>query len=431
MWIPLVDTHKDNGCLWVIPGSHKGAVAHHDLHESGKYLVIPHDHLKEGPWVCCEVPKGGVLLLTNKVMHASFKNTTQGVRWSMDLRYQSAALPTNAPITRLPDEITENIQAGVPAACYPPEADFLVRSKKRPDEVIRTPEQFNALRKNHERQKLPTGLASMETHGSDRSGRMIPMDRGITIKDIATRLGVHHTTVSRALRNHPDVNSKTRESVIKMARKLDYQPSSIARNFRTSRSTVIGLIVPNIHHHFFSHIISMITDMAYHHGFTVMTCQSNDDMHHEEQIIQSLIRNRVAGVLASIAQNNCRSDHYQALKARGIPLVFFDRFCQDLDVPKVSADNESGSAMAVNHLVGRDRKKIAIITGSCMVNVFAERLKGFKTALKHHGISPNEAFIVETGTEIYDGYEAAKYLMQRENRPDAVITVHFHRDAAS
>ncbi len=265
----------------------------------------------------------------------------------------------------------------------------------------------------------------METHGSDRSGRLIPMDRGITIKDIATRLGVHHTTVSRALRNHPDVNSKTRESVIKMARKLDYQPSSIARNFRTSRSTVIGLIVPNIHHHFFSHIISMITDMAYHHGFTVMTCQSNDDMHHEEQIIQSLIRNRVAGVLASIAQNNCRSDHYQALKARGIPLVFFDRFCQDLDVPKVSADNESGSAMAVNHLVGRDRKKIAIITGSCMVNVFAERLKGFKTALKHHGISPNEAFIVETGTEIYDGYEAAKYLMQRENRPDAVITVSF------
>ncbi len=150
MWIPLVDTHKDNGCLWVIPGSHKGAVAHHDLHESGKYLVIPHDHLKEGPWVCCEVPKGGVLLLTNKVMHASFKNTTQGVRWSMDLRYQSAALPTNAPITRLPDEITENIQAGVPAACYPPEADFLVRSKKRPDEVIKTPEQFDALRKNHE-----------------------------------------------------------------------------------------------------------------------------------------------------------------------------------------------------------------------------------------------------------------------------------------
>jgi hypothetical protein len=149
MWVPLVHTHKDNGCLWVIPGSHKGKVVDHILHESGKYLEIPPENLTDGPWVCCEVPKGGVLLLTNKVMHASFKNSTNGVRWSMDLRYQSAALPTNAPITRLPDEITENIEAGVPAACYPPEADFLVRSRKRPEEVIRTPEQFYALRANH------------------------------------------------------------------------------------------------------------------------------------------------------------------------------------------------------------------------------------------------------------------------------------------
>ena len=149
MWVPLVDTHKDNGCLWVIPGSHKGKVVQHDLHESGKYLAISEDHLADGPWVCCEVPKGGVLLLTNKVMHASFKNTTEGVRWSMDLRYQSASLPTNAPITRLPDELQENIEAGVPAACYPPEADFLVRSRKRPGEVIKTPDQFDELRRNH------------------------------------------------------------------------------------------------------------------------------------------------------------------------------------------------------------------------------------------------------------------------------------------
>ncbi|WP_372932347.1 phytanoyl-CoA dioxygenase family protein [Mariniphaga sediminis] len=148
MWIPLVDTSAVNGCLYVIPGTHKKGVVEHEMHGTGKYLSVKEELVPKENWVECAVPKGGVLLLSNKVIHGSFKNSTESVRWSMDLRYQSAKLPTNAQITRMEDEIVENIEAGVPAACYPPDADFLVRSKIRKDEVIVSYEEFKKLREN-------------------------------------------------------------------------------------------------------------------------------------------------------------------------------------------------------------------------------------------------------------------------------------------
>jgi phytanoyl-CoA hydroxylase len=153
-WVPLVNATKENGCLWVIPGSHHSPVVPHRLHSSGKYLEIEKDDLPPGDQVACKVPKGGVLFMTNRTVHGSFENTTECVRWSMDLRYQSAALPTNANVTRLEGEVQANIEAGVPAACYPPEADFLVRSRVRPREVIATAKAFNTLRATHQGQEV-------------------------------------------------------------------------------------------------------------------------------------------------------------------------------------------------------------------------------------------------------------------------------------
>ena len=149
-WLPLVTATEQNGCMWVIPGSHRQPVVPHQLHASGKYLEIAEADLPAGERVCCPVRKGGVLLMTNRTVHGSFANRTEIVRWSMDLRYQSAALPTNAPITRLPGEATPSQELGVPAACYPPEPDFLVRSQARPGEVVRTYEDFKALREGHQ-----------------------------------------------------------------------------------------------------------------------------------------------------------------------------------------------------------------------------------------------------------------------------------------
>jgi len=149
VWVPLVDATEERGCLWVMPRAHKGGLFSHQPDDAKFYLVIPDEELAGHHAIPAPVPKGGVLLLTNRTPHASFENKTDVVRWSMDLRYQSAALPTNAQITRLPGEAKSSASVGVPVACNPPEPDFLVRSHIRPDEVMKTADQFIALRRNH------------------------------------------------------------------------------------------------------------------------------------------------------------------------------------------------------------------------------------------------------------------------------------------
>jgi hypothetical protein len=160
VWLPLVNATTDNGCLWVLPGCHRGDVLPHHPAPGGKpYLYIDEADLPKGVEpVPVEVPKGGVLLMTNITPHVSFVNKTDGVRWSLDLRYQSAALPTNAEITKLPGDIEAAGLPGedtyVPPACYPPEADFLVRSQARPEQVVADPHRFAELRSRHSRVEM-------------------------------------------------------------------------------------------------------------------------------------------------------------------------------------------------------------------------------------------------------------------------------------
>lgn len=149
VWLPLVDADEERGCMWVIPGMHRGPVLTHRPDQISHYLEIDETLFEGRSPVCCPVDKGGVLLMTNRTPHASFENRSDIVRWSMDLRYQSAELPTNAPITRLEGEADVARDGSVPLACNPPEPDFLVRSRARPNEVMKTAEEFLALRANH------------------------------------------------------------------------------------------------------------------------------------------------------------------------------------------------------------------------------------------------------------------------------------------
>jgi ectoine hydroxylase-related dioxygenase (phytanoyl-CoA dioxygenase family) len=149
VWLPLVDATEERGCMWVIPGMHRGPVLTHQPDQMAHYLEIDETLFGGRQPVCCPVTKGGALLMTNRTPHASFDNKSDVVRWSMDLRYQSADLPTNAKIDRLPGEAAPALDGSVPLACNPPEPDFLVRSRLRPHQVMKTPEEFIALRMNH------------------------------------------------------------------------------------------------------------------------------------------------------------------------------------------------------------------------------------------------------------------------------------------
>ncbi|MEZ0327892.1 MAG: phytanoyl-CoA dioxygenase family protein [Fimbriimonas sp.] len=149
VWLPLVDATEERGCMWVVPGMHQGPVLNHHPDRMAHYLEIDEALFEGRKPVCVPVKKGGVLLMTNRTPHASFDNKSDIVRWSMDLRYQGAELPTNAKISRLPGEVLPTDDGSVPLACNPPEPDFLVRSQTRPDEVMKTADQFLKLRATH------------------------------------------------------------------------------------------------------------------------------------------------------------------------------------------------------------------------------------------------------------------------------------------
>jgi phytanoyl-CoA hydroxylase len=149
-WVPLVDVTDANGCLWFLPRSHRKGVATHNSVEGKPFLRILKENLpgSERP-VPVPMKKGDVVIFTNRTPHCSFENSTDGIRWSFDFRYQSARMPTNAHITRLPGEISPETDPHAPVSCRPPEPDFLVRSARRSDEVIRTADAFMRLREEH------------------------------------------------------------------------------------------------------------------------------------------------------------------------------------------------------------------------------------------------------------------------------------------
>ncbi|MDP4228554.1 MAG: LacI family DNA-binding transcriptional regulator, partial [Bacteroidota bacterium] len=152
----------------------------------------------------------------------------------------------------------------------------------------------------------------------------------VTIKDIANILGISISTVSRALKNHPDISEETKNQVKELAVKLNYEPNALALNLRRCRTNTIGVIIPEIVHHFFSSVISGIEDVAYDRGYNVMVCQSNESYEREKINAQALLLNRVDGVLVSVSKNSYNFDHIRAFVNQGIPLVFFDRICPEI-----------------------------------------------------------------------------------------------------
>ena len=163
VWIPLVDATAERGCLQVVPRAHTGEVALHRRHASGKYLEIPDEALPPGAVVTVPVPLGGALLLTNKTPHRSTENVTDVIRWSADVRYQSAGLPTN--FASPSGYAGPALPPDAPPACYPPEADFLVRSARRPQDVVRRWREFRDLRTRHVKAPVTRRWAPLEAAG--------------------------------------------------------------------------------------------------------------------------------------------------------------------------------------------------------------------------------------------------------------------------
>lgn len=243
----------------------------------------------------------------------------------------------------------------------------------------------------------------------------------ITIKDIARSLKISPSTVSRALKDHPDISPATKKAVRELAQELDYQPNSVALSLRKSKTFTIGVIIPQIVHHFFSTVISGIEDVAYKAGYHVMICQSNESFDREKASAQALLASRVDGMLVSVAQETSDLKHFEMLLNRNVPLVFFDRVASGLDTSSVVVDDFGGAYRAVEYLIKSGCRKVAHLAGPDNLEISQNRIKGYKKAVDDYGLALRPEHIVTAGLTIEEGRKACLELLERGELPDAIF----------
>lgn len=217
----------------------------------------------------------------------------------------------------------------------------------------------------------------------------------ITIKDIARTLGISASTVSRALKNHPDISEETKQQVQQLASQVNYRPNTLALGLRKQKTNTIGVVIPEIVHHFFSTVISGIDDVAYKAGYNTILCQTNESEVRERNCIQNMIDMRVDGFLISISKNTTDFSHLKRLNDDGIPIVFFDRVCQEIPSHRVITDDFEGARIATRHLINSGCKNIAHLTGASSLIISQQRRDGYLTALREANLTVNTNYIIE------------------------------------
>lgn len=247
--------------------------------------------------------------------------------------------------------------------------------------------------------------------------------RHVTINDLARRLKLSASTVSRALRDHPDISRETKRRVLEIAAQTNYQPNLIAQSLQTSRSNNIGVIVPEIRNSFFATVISGIEDLAYEAGYTIMVCQSNDTYERETINTRALAANRVAGMLVSTSQETDRFEHLKQVIGQGVPIVLFDRVVEEIDVPRVVVDDYNGAYRAVSHLIDTGRRRIAHLTSAGSLYVGRKRREGYEAALRDHGLPIVPEYIIKGGCHEEDGRRGAQQLLEMEVLPDGLFAI--------
>jgi LacI family transcriptional regulator len=244
----------------------------------------------------------------------------------------------------------------------------------------------------------------------------------VTIKDIARELGISPSTVSRALKDHPDISPDTKKAVNELAEKLNYQPNIVALSLRQSKTNTIGVIIPEIVHFFFSTVISGIEDVAYSAGYNVILAQSNESQTREISDIKALFNSRVDGMLMSVSRETTNFDHIESMLAKGVPIVFFDRVYDTAQASKIIVDDFTGAKEATLHLIDQGCKRIAHIEGPPNLEISKQRLEGYKEALKEHNMPFNKELVAicPSGT-IEEGKKATEKLLGLKNPPDAIF----------
>ncbi|TDQ15126.1 LacI family transcriptional regulator [Algoriphagus boseongensis] len=243
----------------------------------------------------------------------------------------------------------------------------------------------------------------------------------ITMKEIAKKLGVSVSTISRALKDSPELHPETKRKIVEAAKEMNYQPNLLAQSLRISRSKTLGVIVPEITSHFFASCISGIQDTANKRGYNVMICQSNESIEQEKANIRTLVSSQVDGLLISLSRETNQFDHLYDLYSREINFVLFDRVQEDIPVSKVTFNDAGGAYQVVKHLLENGSRRIVYVSGPEDLYISKKRKEGYLRALAEFGVHQDNSLIKITDLTEEGNIKIARDIVSMRPRPDAVF----------
>ena len=244
-----------------------------------------------------------------------------------------------------------------------------------------------------------------------------------TIKDIAKKLNLSASTVSRALRDLPDVKPETMKVVKKLAEEWNYQPNPIAQGLVKKKSYNIGVIIPDFMIHFYAEALSGIYKVANDAGYNVMVCQTNELYNNELKSLRTLVSSRVDGLIVAISKETHNFDHLNSLNLSKTPLVVFNRVSDKIGASKVVFDDLKSGYKATRHLIDCGCKNIAHIAGPDNLQLSEDRKEGYKNALEKYGLKYDEELVVSCDFSLEDGKEAMEKIIQSGKKVDGIFTV--------
>lgn len=241
--------------------------------------------------------------------------------------------------------------------------------------------------------------------------------------DIAKELNVSRITVSKALRDHPDISGDMKRKVSETAKRMGYIPNLIARQLNSRKTYTIGVVVPDLENSFFSYVVDSIIDCATDENYHVILTVSRERETVEKKNIKNLIGMRVDGLLVCNSQESKDTSIYTQIRKMKIPLVFFDRVAKIRGFSKVVFDDRNGALSALEKVISSGFTRIAHFSGYRSISIGAERCNGYLTALNNNSIPVRDEWIIEGGFELEDGYRSFMKLIAQAELPEVIFTV--------
>ncbi len=250
------------------------------------------------------------------------------------------------------------------------------------------------------------------------------MKRKVTLKQIAKELDVSISTVSKSLKDSPEISEDTRLKIQAFAKLYNYKPNNIALSLKNKKTKTIGIIIPEIVHHFFATVISGVENVANEHGYNVIVCLSDESFDKEVINMEMLANGSIDGFILSLSkETQLKKDFHHIIEVinQGMPVVMFDRVTNDIHCDKVIIDDNLAAFQAVQTLINKGMKKIALITTVDYVSVGKLRTDGYLKALKTNDIKVDDHIILKI--EDIDNCEGLIENLIKTQKIDAVFAV--------